>query len=108
MSILKYIKKYKLIHSILKENTDAVYLNVLNLPHFVPPSQIRQRVQQIAGNCGGKMVQLQGGRGIVRFNGTVAAQRWVMTITEVFGAGGMLLAFVSLCSSYVIPIFPIP
>ncbi|XP_046650849.1 meiosis regulator and mRNA stability factor 1-like isoform X2 [Daphnia pulicaria] len=70
-----------------KENTDAVYLNVLNLPHFVPPSQIRQRVQQIAGNCGGKMVQLAGGRGIVRFNGTVAAQRALLRMEgeDVFG-----------------------
>jgi hypothetical protein len=59
----------------LKENTEAVYLNVLNLPYFIPPFQVRQRIQQISGNCGGKMVQLQGDRGIVRFNSNVAAQR---------------------------------
>lgn len=47
----------------------------MNLPLFVSPSQVRKRIEQIAENCGGKMVELQRGRGVIRFAGRNTAQR---------------------------------
>ncbi|XP_059351299.1 meiosis regulator and mRNA stability factor 1-like isoform X2 [Daphnia carinata] len=69
------------------EYTDPEYLDVINLPLFVSPSQVRQRVEQIAENCGGKMVQLQRGRGVIRFNSLNTAQRAVLRMQgeDVFG-----------------------
>lgn len=51
------------------------YLDICNLPLFVSNFQVRQRIEQIAENCGGKMVQLIGSRGIIRFNTHDLAQR---------------------------------
>ena len=52
-------------------------LNVSNLPRNVPLPQVRQRVEQIMENCGGRLVQYQtGGNGLIKFPTPESAQRY--------------------------------
>jgi Limkain b1 len=52
-------------------------LNVSNLPRNVPLPQVRQRVEQIMENCGGRLVQyLTGGNGLIKFPTPESAQRY--------------------------------
>lgn len=51
------------------------FLNVSNLPVYVPRHVVRQRIEQIAENCGGKLIQHTGNRGILRFSTPELAQR---------------------------------
>ena len=51
-------------------------MNVFNLPIFVPRALVRQRVEQLAENCGGKMVHMANGSiGVIKFSSRETAQR---------------------------------
>ena len=67
----------------VRQTHDAhVYLNISNLPLYTSGVLVRQRVEQIMENCGGKMIHQQGGRGLIKFTTPESAQRYTYIINS--------------------------